>query len=118
MDEATHVVQYALGKLQADRNPVPEDSLTEARKILGNELSRQFGGCTIYETTGFWQGQEEPSLVFESFGTFPDVGELRRAATAAATIARQEAVMVLVQHIEAELYFEGPKDFMEFVKGE
>lgn len=106
MARATHKVMYALGLHRADGTPVTQPLIDAAKELLGVELSNQFEGCTIYEAVGYWHGNEEPSMVFEAFGAYPNVPDLRKAAGKAARITQQQAVMLLVQRIDAELYLE------------
>jgi hypothetical protein len=116
-----NIVRYALGL--NDKNGLPLSSYQQeaATNILGSTLSSLFGGCTIYPTRGFWEGQQEPSLVFESVSAAfldPDSEQesseqliLKAAARDAAIAANQDSVMLVVSSAPGSIEFVGQPIF-------
>jgi hypothetical protein len=117
------IVRFALGLNDKNGDPLSSYQQEAATNILGSALSHLFGGCTIYSTRGFWDGQQEPSLVFEAFSEAPEaetgqagfttIAELsnqlylKEAARDAALAANQEAVMLVVSSAPGAITFVG-----------
>jgi hypothetical protein len=115
------IVRFALGLHDKNGAPLSLYQQEAATNILGSVLSQLFGGCTIYPTRGFWEGQQEPSLIFEAVGEAfppPDSGQesteqliLKAAARDAAIAANQEAVMLVVSNAPGLIEFVGQPIF-------
>jgi hypothetical protein len=119
------IVRYGLGLYDRTGEPLSSFQQEAATTILGTALQELFGGCTIYNTRGFWDFGQEPSLIFEAYGELSDAEAawpdteaesdkqlfLKQAAARAALAANQEAVMLVISSAPGALSFVGQPVF-------
>ena len=82
--------RYYLGLTDKDGQPVPEATVAD--------IGRRFhSGCTLYQATGWWEGNTEPSVVIETLTEGrPEAerlaGELQELANQTSVLWTQEWV--------------------------
>jgi len=75
------------------------------RRFIEQMCNEEFDGFTVYETTGYWAGQKERSLVIEVLSSSAAIPvKLAKIAKAICGYNKQDTVLVSEQEVEACLY--------------
>lgn len=85
--------RFYCGLVEADRTPISKNVYLEV-------MNRHFTGYTVFGASGYWQGEPEPSVVFEvltdaqsDFPLLQVCEELREAGNQSAVLYTQEEVI-------------------------
>jgi hypothetical protein len=104
-------VNIFIGLKTKDGRDVSPEKRKEAEDMIGTQLSIFYGGCTITETTGFYKGTREPSIVLQSFAdhfTQEEMDAIKRRTGMVAVLLEQESVLVAVTRTDGHVHWATP----------